>query len=132
MHEPYEKKLGHIHDFKVRYRLYRPEEGGRKTGVTYQGIRYDFAYSDYGTKDFNVHMIWPEFENENGEIITEHFEMVRETGTARMWIVVDHMRTIHRDKIKIGTKGFLMEASRRMGECEVIEINGLLTNSTGK
>jgi hypothetical protein len=74
MHEPYEKKLGHIHDFKVKYRLYKPEEGGRKTGVTYQGIRYDFAYSDFGTKDFSVHMIWPEFENENGEVIIEDYD----------------------------------------------------------
>jgi hypothetical protein len=42
------------------------------------------------------------------------------------------MRTVHRDKIKIGTKGFMMEASRRIGEYEVIEINGLITNRTGK
>jgi hypothetical protein len=132
MHEPYEKKLGRIHDFKVKYRLYKPDEGGRKTGVTYQGIRYDFAYEDYGTKDFNLYMIWPEFENENGVVITEDFEIVREIGTARMWIVTDDMRTVHRDKIKIGTKGFMMEASRRMGECEVIEIDGLITNRTGK
>lgn len=132
MYESYEKRLGRVHDFKVKYRLYKPEEGGRKTGVTYQGIRYDFAYEDFGTNDFNLHMIWPEFENENGDVITEDYEMVRELGTARMWVMVDHMRATHQNKIKIGTKGFMMEASRIMGECEVVEINGLLTNKNDK
>jgi len=124
MHEPYDKRLGRQFDFKVKYRLYKPEEGGRKT-VLYQGIRYDFAYSDFGTNDFNVYMIWPEFENENGQVITKDFEIIKETGTARMWIINDDIRTFHKDRIEIGTKGFMMEGNRKMGECEVTDIVGL-------
>jgi hypothetical protein len=45
-----------------------------------------------------------------------------------MWIVIPKMRQFHRDKIKVGLKGFFMEGSRRVAECEVIEILGLLTN----
>jgi hypothetical protein len=132
MHEPYKNKFGHTYDFKVKYRLYRPEEGGRKTGLTYQGIRYDFAYDDFGKSDFNVYMIWPEFENEDKEIITKEFELVRDSGTARMWILMDNMRAFHKGKMKLGTKGYLMEGNRKMGECEIIEVNGLLTNSSEK
>jgi len=132
MHESYEKKLGHPYDFKVRYRLYKPEEGGRKTGVLYQGIRYDFAYEDFGKSDFNLYMIWPEFENEGGEIITADYELVRESGTARMWVAMDNMRTFHKNKMKLGTRGYFMEGNRKMGECEITEIKGLLTNNSDK
>jgi hypothetical protein len=73
-------------------------------------------------------MIWPEFEDDQGNIITNTDIRVKSIGTARMWIVIPKMRQFHRDKIKVGLKGFFMEGSRRVAECEVIEILGLLTN----
>lgn len=40
---PYEKIRNHPADFRVKYRLYSVEEGGRKNRV-FQGLRCDFSY----------------------------------------------------------------------------------------
>ncbi len=50
MHQPYEKRRGHPADFKVRYRFYTSQEGGRKS-IPYQGYRKcsDSAVSDFRT-----------------------------------------------------------------------------------
>lgn len=44
MHEPYEKRLNHKADFRVKYKFRSPENGGRKTGAPHQGIRCDFSF----------------------------------------------------------------------------------------
>lgn len=67
-------------------------------------------------------MIWPEFENEKGEIILETDMPVKEQGTARMWIINDEFIEYHKDKIKIGTRGYFKEGAKSTGECEVIEL----------
>ena len=38
---PYEQRLGHPEDFKVKYRFYTKEQGGRAS-LPLQGIRSDF------------------------------------------------------------------------------------------
>ncbi len=73
-------------------------------------------------------MIWPEFEDEGGKVITDTQARVKATGTARMWVMVPKMRQMHRGKIKAGMKGYFMEGSRRVAECEVIEIVGVNSN----
>jgi len=41
--KPYEEVRNHPPDFRVRYRFYSEEEGGRKNPV-FQGLRCDFSY----------------------------------------------------------------------------------------
>lgn len=57
-----------ITDFKVKYKFRSFEEGGRKTPV-YQGLRSDFWYHHKDSMENNVFMIWPLFEDENGDLI---------------------------------------------------------------
>ncbi len=42
-HIPYKQRLGHLEDFKVKYRVYSKDEGGRES-LPFQGIRSDFWY----------------------------------------------------------------------------------------
>src|SRR4026207_1204310 len=102
MHEPYEQKLKHKADFRVKYNFYTEAEGGRKI-IPYQGIRSDFWYEHEGECKGQLFMIWPEFEDENGKIILENDRSVNKEGTARMWIIVPQRRIYHRNKIHIGT-----------------------------
>jgi hypothetical protein len=127
MHQPYEGRLKHTHDFRVAYQFYTYEEGGRWSPV-YQGYRPNFDYAQRTPEHNGLYMIFPEFENENGQVITESKTPMLETGTARMWIISSHMRPFHQRHIQVGTKGYFMEGDRRVAECEVIEINGLFSN----
>lgn len=46
------------------------------------------------------------------------------SGTARMWINRDEMREFHRERIKVGVKGF-MGGGTKLAEVEVIEVVSL-------
>ena len=128
MWTPYEKLRGHPQDFNVQYRFYSFEEGGR-TFLPTQGYRCDFAYQEDDIIETGIYMIHPEFEDNDGNIILDDTITINQKGTARMWISLPEMREeIHKYKIKIGTKGYFMEGSRRVGEVEVIKIVGLLSN----
>lgn len=128
MHQPYEQKLKHKADFRVKYKFYTEAEGGRKT-LPYQGIRSDFWYehADHH-KQNQLFMIWPEFEDENGNVFLENDRSVKESGTARMWIIMPGMRVYHKEKIKIGTTGYFKEGSKSTAVCEIIEILDLDKN----
>ena len=127
MHIPLDKKLEHSADFKVEYRFYSKEEGGRDT-IPYQGYRSDFWYEHPDHHQMYVFMIWPEFENTNGEVILDDKQSVQSTGIARMWVIDPLKRKYHLDKIAVGLKGYFMEGSKRVAECKVIEISGLAIN----
>lgn len=128
MHEPYEDRLKHPPDFRVKYRFYDESEGGRKT-VPGQGYRSDFwYYHELQPNPNSIYMIWPEFEDEQENVITDTEARVKPIGTARMWVIVPKMRKMHRDRINVGLKGYFMEGSRRVAECEVIEMLGLNSN----
>lgn len=127
MHEPYEKRMGCQADFRVAYTFYESEQGGRKT-LPYQGIRSDFWYDYEGHDKNKIFMIWPEFEDEFGNVILNNDVAVPKSGTARMWIIVPERRIYHRDKIIIGLKGYFREGPYTTGICNVIEIVGLSTN----
>ncbi|HMI05354.1 MAG TPA: hypothetical protein VK541_22890 [Pedobacter sp.] len=128
MHKSYEKRLGHPADFKVRYRFYTFQEGGRKS-IPHQGYRSDFWYDHPEHNGTNLlFMIWPEFEDENGQVILDDENPVPSAGIAQMWVIAAENRVYHLDKIELGLKGYFMEGSRRVAECEVIEILGLGTN----
>ena len=129
MHKPYEEKLVHKADFRVKYKFYSPEEGGRLT-MPHQGYRSDFWYSNENHKPNEIFMIWPEFEDENGDPILENDISVKGEGTARMWILIPERRNYHKGKIKVGIKGYFKEGNISTAECEVIEVVGLNENPT--
>lgn len=104
-------------DFRIGYRFYTEGEGGRKT-MPHQGYRSDFMYAD---DDDSVFMIWPCFEKSDGSIY-ESYKAINETGTAVMHIVNDKSREYHKDKIRVGVKGYLVEGKRRVAVCEVLEV----------
>ncbi|RKP55574.1 hypothetical protein D7Z26_10350 [Cohnella endophytica] len=129
MWTPYEVVRKHLHDFRIEYRFYSREEGGRKI-LPFQGYRCDFSYDgdDIGTT--GIYMIHPEFEDEDGNVLINDIESVNGIGTARMWILIPEMRKeIHNNRIKLGVKGYFMEGSRKVGVVKVIEINGIMDNA---
>jgi hypothetical protein len=127
MHQATEEKLGHPPDFRVKYRFYSEEEGGRKS-LPFQGYRPDFWYDYQGHVRKSVYMIWPEFETTEGKVVLEIDKPIASNGTARMWIVSSKMRQYHRNKIKVGLTGYMVEGSLNVAECEVIELVSLDTN----
>jgi hypothetical protein len=129
MNKSYEIIKGHSADFRVKYRFYSQSEGGRKT-LPWQGYRSDFYYNHPAHENpYSIYMIWPEFEDLNGSLIKENI-VVPFVGTARMWIIDPQYRLYHRNKICVGLQGYFMEGSRRVAECEVIEVIGLFSNPT--
>ena len=129
MHQSIEERLKHQADFKVKYRFYNEEEGGRKS-LPYQGYRSDFWYDYKNHVSTNLYMIWPEFEDKEGNVILENDKSVPSSGIARMWIINSKTREYHRGKIQVGLKGYFMEGSRKVAECEVVELLGLHSNIT--
>jgi hypothetical protein len=126
-HKPYAERTDHPCDFKVRYRFFSEADGGRKS-LPHQGIRSDFRYEhpDHAEKKDWLFIIWPEFEDSDGELIRSG--TVLPEGVARMWILNDELRGYHAERITVGTKGWFKEGSRSTAECEVIELVGLVTN----
>lgn len=126
MHESYGVRLNHKADFRVKYRFRSPEEGGRKSGPAYQGIRCDFSI--VGETRKQQYQIWPEFEDASGDVIQENNIQVPKEGTARMWIIRPEMRPFHYDKIQPGLKCNFREGALYSADCEVIEILDLKVN----
>ncbi len=118
----YHERLGRSEDFVIKYRYFTPEEGGRQS-LPYQHIRNDFWYEHPEHKPNHIFMIYPEFQNEQGESIKEG--LVLREGVAKMWIAMPEMFEYHKTKIEVGQKGFFLEGAKRTGECEIIEITGL-------
>jgi hypothetical protein len=116
MDTSYETTIGHPHDFKVRYSLI----GSRPV---YQGVRFDFMFDNDDFPKDSLHVIWPEFEDKQGEVELNKDKPVTSKGTARMWIVVDELRERYKKNIKIGTRGYFMAGPNKTGECEVFETN---------
>ena len=123
----YEHKIGHKEDFKVKYKFYNESEGGRKT-LPHQNIRSDFWYESDGHEVDWFFMIFPQFEDLDGNLISEG-EVLKD-GIARMWIVNDKLREYHQKRIKIGTIGYFKEGNLSTGKCEVVEIVSLMVNPT--
>ncbi|RED66141.1 hypothetical protein [Cohnella lupini] len=88
---PYEQIKKHPPDFKVQYKLYSFDEGGRRN-LPLQGYRSDFSYDGDNIKDTGIFMIHPEFEDDNKEVVLDNNIFVPKVGTARMWIIIPEMR----------------------------------------
>ncbi len=117
-------------DFRVKYRLRTLEEGGRRTPA-FQGIRWDFCYKNQEAP-FQYYMIWPEFEDEKGNIILSRGEPIPSMGTARMWVINDVRRPYHYDRVRIGVKCHFYEGGRKIADCEIIEVLDLIKNPVSR
>ncbi|WP_258098700.1 hypothetical protein [Marinoscillum pacificum] len=115
---PYIKVFGREHDFRVKYRLFNPEEGGRHT-LAFQGIRWDFWYPDHPVG--HLFMIYPEFEDSDGELLKSEIPISSE-GFANMWILNPEYFTYHRERLTVGTQGTFNEG-KPIAEREVISLN---------
>jgi hypothetical protein len=118
---PYTEQFGRLPDFRVTYRLFTAEEGGRKMPA-YQGIRWDFRYEDKSIHT-GIWMIWPEFLGLDGEVLPPG--QIPDLGQANMFCVNKDSHTFHRQHIQPGVRGYFVEGARRMGVCEVVEVLGL-------
>ncbi len=121
VHIPYEQIKNRECDFIVTYRFFTPDEGGRKTGNPIQGYRSDFMYSE-DEEAKKLWMIWPEFLDNDDNIILDKSLRVPTSGKAKMWILNESLIELHKERIKIGLKGFFMEGPHKAAECEVIEV----------
>jgi len=123
--QSYAEHFGRLPDFRVRYRWLGPD-GQRRPQKLFQHIRSDFCYTEFAeNQQFdNYFMIHPEFESEVGTALSEDDD-VPPNGTAGMWILVDEMRDFHRERIRVGVKGFMMAGSDKLAEVEVIEVISL-------
>ena len=120
-HIPYEQNKNRDCDFIVQYRFFSPEEGGRPTGNPVQGYRSDFMYSG-DEKVRQQWMIWPEFLDDEDNIILDKSLRVPTSGKAKMWILNEALIELHKGRIKIGLKAFFMEGPNKVAECDVIQI----------
>ena len=115
-------------DFRVAYRFFTQEEGGRMNPAL-QGYRSDWCYADdYAAWEANeqqgslqIYMIHPWGVDEYGLEYSPH-ELMPSEGLADMRIFTEQMRLVHRKKIKVGVKGYFVEGSRRVAEAEVVDI----------
>ena len=126
-HRPYKDVLKHEHDFEVEYKILTEAEGGRKT-LPFQGIRWDLWYDYQGKHQGQLFMIWPEFLDQDGEVIAHRDRPVPIAGKARMWIVNDAMRAYHQDKIEVGLLANAHEGGTVVARYVVTKIVGLMTN----
>ena len=116
----YTDVFGRQPDFRVTYRLYTIEEGGRFTPA-YQGIRWDIRYAE-GARPHNW-MVYPEFLDPDGiPIPNGPFAPV---GKANMFVMNATFLDFHQQHLRPGVQGYFMEGSRRVGVWEVDEVLGL-------
>ena len=109
-------------DFRVKYRFFTKEEGGRESGAPYNNYRSDWLYEGDDVQKVGLSMVWPFFEDSNGDFIHDEI-LVPMEGTARMFILVPESREkTHRNRIKLGVRGYFMEGSKKVAQAEVIEI----------
>lgn len=116
---PYAEVFGRQPDFRVTYRIFTAEEGGRKTSA-HQGIRWDIRYEGAGPHNW---LVYPEFIDPDGFLIPNGpFAPV---GRANMFALNANWLDFHRPLIQPGVRGYFMEGGHRVGVWEVAEVLGL-------
>jgi len=118
----YKERFKRSEDFIVKYRFYIPEENGRQS-LPFQHIRNDFWYEHDDHQTNQIFMIYPEFEDSDGNIRVKGH--VPREGIAKMWILMPEMFDYHKSRIKVGQKGHFHEGARKTAFCEIIEVTGL-------
>jgi hypothetical protein len=121
---PMADRLYEWDDFETTIRIYRADEGGRRTPA-FNGIRWDFAYAE-DQPPSTLYMIWPDFFAVDGQSLPTDKPLPAGVDLpARMYVVVDEMRAeVHRHRIAPGVRFFCQEGRRRVAE-------GMVTRATG-
>lgn len=121
MWKPYQERNGRLPDFLVEYRFFTPDEGGRQL-TPFQGYRSDLHYEGEDINKEGIYCIWPEFLNEDGNVMFEENECVPESGKAYMWILFfDEMWEYHAKNATPGRKFWFMEGARKVAVATIIE-----------
>jgi len=121
----YADRAGWLPDFEVAYRIFTPEEGGRKK-PPHQHTRWDFLYEGDDPETDRISMIWPEFIDASGAVLPEG--IVPMSGRALMFIAAPQGRPYHCDRIRPGVRGYFVEGSRKVAACEVVAVLALHDN----
>jgi|HubBroStandDraft_6_1064221.scaffolds.fasta_scaffold597797_2 hypothetical protein len=109
-------------DFTVSYRFLRPDEGGLSR-IPQQHTRWAFLYSEDDPQRDGAWDIWPEFLDSGGSPLPDGPVPTR--GVAHMFILSSDLRPMHKARIRIGTKGYMIEGLRKVSECEVTQVLAL-------
>lgn len=118
-HVPYEEKFNRKPDFVVEY-VFIDDQEDYTTSLS-QGMRSDFCYEeDYGVKP--IHIIWPEFEDDEGHIILDTETPIKKSGRALMWIMEEEKKDAHKERLKVGQRGFLVGGSHKIAHVKVAEV----------
>jgi len=96
--------------------------------VTFQHLRCDFLYEGDNPVSDGIFMIHPEFLDSAGSPIQDNVAVPLE-GKASMWILVPQMHPLHRARIDVGTRGYFVEGSRKIGNVEVESVVALDENA---
>ena len=120
-HIPYHSKLKRLPDFVVEY-CWNPDDD-LKSCKLLQGIRSDFLYDGDDPEVEGIHMIWPEFLDEDGNVVTQTETEVNRQGFANMWIMLEDRIPFHKERMGIGTKGFMVYGSKKLAEVKVFQTN---------
>ena len=124
-HTPYEVVRKHPEDFRVEYEFIKHPDGSF-IQRPFQGMRCDFSYEG---DDIENYMIHPEFEDENGSVITNLDAEIQEKGIAKMWVLIPEMREkIHRTKAFEGAICYFKVGAKIIAKAKIIEIVGLNEN----
>ncbi len=116
-------------DFDAIIRIYSPEEGGRNH-PTYNGVKWDFSYAD-PIREVGDWCIWPDFYVVGGDSRPKDVPLpVGVETSARMFIMADEMREIHRHHIRPGVRFYCIEGPHRVAEGEVTKVTGLFEPRT--
>jgi translation elongation factor EF-Tu-like GTPase len=112
-------------DFEALIRIYRADEGGRKT-PPFNGMRWDFAYEGDSISD-SMYMIYPDFyDSEGNSLATDQALSVGADLPARMHILNDEFRvSIHRQRVQVGTRFFCQEGPKAVASGVVTRITHL-------
>jgi hypothetical protein len=102
--------------FRVKYKFLSREEGGR-TSPPKQGWRAAFQYTGRPLRPY--HEVWPLFENETGETLTELADVPVE-GTAQMFVVHAEELDFHRRMAQPGVACLFLEGNRAVAHATVI------------
>lgn len=121
VHVPYSEVRNEEPDFEVRYLL--DPEPALAVANPGQGMRSDFLYAGDDPAVEGIHMIWPEFLDEEGNVICDKNIEPAKTGNAYMWIGPDEkVRSYHRARLKVGTHGYWVVGSKRLAKVEVTRL----------
>jgi hypothetical protein len=129
-HTPYAKRSGRKWDFVVSYQLLLdPRLAGMES--LRQGQKTDFCYEeDYtGNHGMTVYRIRPEFIGTDGQVILDMSAKIPESGLATMWILNSELRGLHRERLKVGSTGFMVVGPYRIARVVVKNLSGLLQDA---